>query len=91
MRRPRRLRHVPLDTSPEAHAAQIEAYRRMGGRERTAVLFRLNQLAREAAAAGIRSRHPAYTEEQVRYALFRLLLGEELARKVWPDRELLDP
>src|SRR6266536_1798801 len=43
---------VPMDTTPEAYAAQIEAYRRMGGKERTAVTFRLNELARETAAAG---------------------------------------
>jgi len=89
--RVQRPAHIPLDTSPEAHAAQTDAYRRMSGAERTQVMFRLNQIARETAAAGIRSRHPDYTEERVRFALFRLLLGDELTRKVWPDRALVDP
>jgi len=88
---PRRPPEVPLDTTPDAHAAQTEAYRRMGGKQRTAVMFRLNQMAREAAAAGIRSRHPEYSDEQVRHALFRLMLGDELARAVWPDRKLVEP
>ena len=70
---------------------QTESYRRMGGKNRSAVMFRLNQFARDMAAAGIRARHPGYSEEQVRFALFRLLLGDETARKVWPDRELVDP
>lgn len=87
----RRANPVPLDTTPEAHAAQNEAYRRMSGQERTAVVFRLNQFARETAAAGIRSRHPGYSEEQVRFALFRLLLGDQVTRQVWPDRDLVDP
>jgi hypothetical protein len=82
---------IPLDTTPEAYAAQIEAYRRMGGKERTAVMFRLNELARATAVAGIRARHPDYGEEQVRLALFRLILGDELTRAVWPGRELVDP
>jgi len=88
---PGRPTEVPLDTTPDAYALQIEAYRRMGGKQRTAVMFRLNQMAREAAAAGIRSRHPEYSDEQVRHALFRLMLGDELARAVWPDRKLVEP
>jgi len=63
----------------------------MSGRERVAVTFRLNELARRAAEAGIRSRHPDYSEEQVRMALRRLWLGDELTRQAWPDRELIRP
>src|SRR5258707_954431 len=80
---------VPLDTTPEAYAAQLEAYRHMSGKERTAVAFRLNELARESAIAGIRARHPDYGEEQARLALFRLILGDELTRAVWPGRGLV--
>ena len=82
---------VPMDTTAEAYAAQIEVYRRMSGKERIAVAFRLNELARETAMAGIRARHPDYAEEQVRLAFFRLTLGDELTRAVWPGRGLVDP
>jgi hypothetical protein len=41
--------------------------------------------------AGIRARHPRYTPEEVRRALARLLLGDELTRRVWPHADLLDP
>jgi hypothetical protein len=84
-------RYVPLDTSPQAHQMQAESLRRMGGKARSAIMFRLNQLARDVALAGIRSRHPAYTDEQVRLAFFRLKLGDETTRRVWPDRDLVDP
>ncbi len=87
----REFSRVPLDTTPEAYAAQIEAYRRMSGKERTAVAFRLNELARETAIAGIRARHPDYGEEQARLALFRLIFGDELTKAVWPGRGLVDP
>jgi hypothetical protein len=84
--------HVAEDTTPEAHAAQTEIYRRMTGEERLQIVFRLNHLARATAASGIRSRHPDYTEDQVRLALFRLLLGDdELTRRVWPDQPLVAP
>jgi hypothetical protein len=63
----------------------------MNGAERVAVTFRLNELARHAAEAGVRARHPDYSEEQVRLALRRLWLGDELCRRAWPDRELVEP
>ena len=82
---------VPLDTSAEAHELQIEAYRRMGGAGRMAVVFRLNELAREMTKSGIRSRHPEYDEEQVHLAYARLVLGEALVQAVWPGRPLVRP
>lgn len=82
---------IPKDTSPEAHAVQTEGLRRMGGQGRSAVMFRLNRFVRDLAASGIRARHPDYSHEEVRVALFRLLLGDDLTRKVWPERKLVDP
>jgi hypothetical protein len=82
---------LPLDTSPEAWAEQTAVYRRMTGRERTAVMYRLNQLARETAAAGIRARHPEYAPEQVHRALFRLMYGDALTQEVWPREPLIAP
>lgn len=91
MAQSRRPRSIPEDTAPAAHAAQIAAYKRMGGKERTAVTFRLNALARETTMAGIRARHPGYSDEQVRFALYRLIFGDELTRAAWPGRGLVDP
>jgi hypothetical protein len=56
---------MPLaaDTSPDANAVQIEAYRRMGGTGRAQVMFHLGEMARQTTAAGIRSRHPDYDDE----------------------------
>ena len=82
---------LPPDTSPDADAMQLDVYRRLGGAGRLAIVFRLNALVREAAAAGIRRRHPDYTDEQVRAALMRLRLGDDLMRRVFPERDLVDP
>jgi hypothetical protein len=81
----------PLDTTADAHAVQLEVYRRLGGAGRVAVLFRLSTLVRETAMAGILSRHPGYDEGQVQMALRRLVLGDDLVQRAWPDRELVDP
>ena len=81
----------PLDTDDEADRVQIEAYRKMGGSGRLAIALRLNGLARRTAVAGIRSRHPGYSEEELRLAYARLVLGDDAVRQVWPDRRLVDP
>lgn len=79
------------DTSPEADAVQTEAYRRMGGPARAETMFRLTRMTRSASEAGIRSRHPDYGEAQVQLALARLVYGDDLVRRAWPDRELVEP
>lgn len=82
---------MSADTSPDAHEAQIQAYRRMGGAGRVAVMFRLSESARGWSIAGIRRRHPHYDDFQLRLALARMTLGDDVVRQVWPDCELLDP
>ena len=82
---------VAADTSPDADAVQVEAYRRMGGAARVQAMFRLTRVARGLAEAGIRSRHPEYDDGRVRLALARLLYGDDLVRRAWPDHELVEP
>lgn len=82
---------IPADTTPEAHRVQGEAYRRMGGAARVALAFELGETVRQLTLAGIRHRHPDYTDEQVRLAYARLTLGDELVRAAWPNRDLVTP
>jgi hypothetical protein len=81
----------PFDTSAEAHAVQTDLYRRMTGAERVAIAFRLGAAARAATLAGIVARHPDYSPSQARRALARLVLGDDLVRRVWPDEPLIEP
>lgn len=82
---------IATDTSPDANAFQLEAYLRMGGTGRAQVMFRLSEMTRRTAEAGIRRRHPEYDQAQVMLALARLLHGDELVQRAWPGRELLEP
>lgn len=82
---------MPLDTTRDADAVQLDAYRRLGGPGRVATVFRLNVMVRNAAIAGIRRRHPDYDERQVEAAWQRLRLGDALTREAFPDRGLVEP
>jgi hypothetical protein len=79
------------DTDEKAEQAQLEIYRGMSGSERLSLAMQMSDATRATTMAGIRARHPDYTDDQVRYALFRLLHGDELFRRAWPDAPLLAP
>ncbi|MCB9605660.1 MAG: hypothetical protein H6716_03660 [Polyangiaceae bacterium] len=78
----------PLDTAPAAHTVQLRLYRQMSPEQRSALALRMSDEIREIAAAGIRQRHPEYTEAEVRRALVCLLYGRESAQRVWPDERV---
>ena len=54
-------------------------------------MFRLSQAVRRASMAGIRRRHPEYSEADVLVALARLVYGDDLVRRAWPGHGLRDP
>lgn len=79
------------DTSAEAAAVQLAAWRRLGPEARVAMAAHLSDDIRQVSLAGIRQRHPDYTDDEVRRALLRLIVGDALTRAAWPGRTLVDP
>jgi hypothetical protein len=63
----------------------------MGPGRRVEIGHQMSLDARAIASDGIRHRHPDYDESMVRWALFRLLLGDELFRRAWPTAPVLAP
>lgn len=82
---------VSGDTSAKATAVQTEIYRRIGPEARCALAAWMSAAAREITLAGIRHRHPEYDAAQARWALFRMLVGDTLFRRAWPDAPVLSP
>lgn len=82
------LEFVPADTTPEAARVQLEIYRRMSPSRRLELALELSDNVRRLVAAGVRHRHPEYTGEEVRLAVIRLTLGDELFRKAYPGVEV---
>lgn len=79
------------DTDAEAHRIQIDVLRRTDPAERLRIAMQMADEARDVTAAGIAARHPEYSPGQVRWALFRLLHGDELYRAAWPGAPELAP
>jgi hypothetical protein len=55
----------PLDTTPEIHEMQARIHKAMTGEERLLLAVEISYLAHAFAKAGIKSRHPEWSEQQV--------------------------
>ena len=69
----------PLDTTHDAADRQRDAIRRMTPALRLELALSMSDDVRRLAEAGIRSRHPEYSDQRVMEALSDVLLGPELA------------
>lgn len=83
--------HESGDTDVDSHRTQLEVLRRLGPQRRLDVALRMSDDARTVAMEGIAARHPDYSALQVRWVLFRKLLGDDLFRAAYPDAEELEP
>ena len=75
---------TPADTTPEAARVQLEILRRMPPSKRLELAVQMSNSLRQVVAAGVCSRHREYNREQVRLAVIRLSLGDDLFRKAFP-------
>ena len=73
------------DTHPKMEALQIQLWRQASPTRKMAMLAQLNASARMLALMGLRARFPQATETELRRRLADLLLGEDLARKVYGE------
>jgi hypothetical protein len=73
------------DTDPKMEALQIRLLRKAPAWRKMQMLAAMNSASRRLAISGLRMRHPHASEAELRRHLAGLLLGEELARKVYGD------
>jgi hypothetical protein len=77
------------DTTSEAQAVQDAVMRAMGGPRRVEMVVAMTATAEEVTRAGIRSRHPDYSEDEVRLTAWRLRWGDDLYRAALPGAPVL--
>ncbi len=75
------------DTHPKMEALQIKLLQEVPSWQKMEMLVSLNASAQELALAGLRRRYPEASLSELRRRLADLLLGEDLARKVYGGRE----
>ncbi len=71
------------DTHPKIEQMQIEFIRHMPAWKKFAIVDGLNETVKLMATTGIKQRNPNAAPEQIRRMLAELMLGAELARKVY--------
>ena len=71
------------DTHPKMEALQIQLWRQASPTRKMHMLAQLNASARMLAMTGLRSRFPQASEAELRRKLADVLLGKELAQKVY--------
>jgi hypothetical protein len=79
----------PLDTTMEAHEMRLMLLRAAGPDRRLSMACSMSEGVRVLSEAGVRVRHPEYSDEDVLLALRRLLLGDELFKQVWPAAQIV--
>ena len=73
------------DTHPKMEALQIQLWRQASPTRKMNMLAQLNASVRLLALTGLRSRFPQTSEAELRRRLANLLLGDELAQKVYGE------
>ena len=74
---------LSADTRPEAERVQIELLRQAPAWRKMQMVGELNQTVCALALSGLRQRFPNATPDELRRRLADLLLGEELAARVY--------
>ncbi len=63
------------DTSPKFARLHLDLYRAASASSRAGIAVELSDAVRATTLAGIRHRHPDFSEEQIRHAFLRLVYG----------------
>jgi hypothetical protein len=71
------------DTHPKMEALQIELIRHMPSWKKISIVDDLNETVKILATSGLQGRYPDATPKQIHRMLAELMLGAELARKVY--------
>jgi hypothetical protein len=74
-----------MDTARDVEDRQVEAWRRLSSVEVAETLNAAWSAGTQIARFGLRDRFPAASEDELRVRLAVLMLGRDLAARVYPD------
>jgi len=76
---------IPADTTIDAARKQIGILQRLDTQTRAEMAFELSDNLRSIVEAGVRLRHPDYSEAKVQRQVLRLMIGETLFKLIRSD------
>ena len=79
------------DTLPEMERIQIELLRKIPPDRKGKIILEFIEFQRKLLIEGIKARHPEYSEEEIFYAFKRVILGDKLYEKVYPEAKNVKP
>ena len=74
---------LSTDTDPRIEKIQIEMLRQVSPERKMRMVAQMNYTVRTFMLAGLKQRNPGASQETLRRMLADLVLGEELAQKVY--------
>lgn len=77
------MRTQSRDTSPEAERVLIELLRQAPAWRKLQLTDQMSSMVRDLSLAGLRVRHPAATEAELRRRFADIYLGPDLAAKAY--------
>jgi hypothetical protein len=81
---------LTTDTSAEAEAVQVRAWRAMSPSDILRLVDDLSSTVRTLSLAGLRQRYPDASQPELMARLAEITLGPELARRVYPTQQTSD-
>ncbi len=76
-------RELNMDTSPEVEAVLFKLWRETTARRKLEMMDGLNRTVRQLALAGLRSRFPNASPDELHRRLADIVLGEAVANQVY--------
>ena len=83
-----KFRSIPRDTTLEAARVQFAIFRKMRPTDRARLAIELSEAVRATLEEGIRHRHSEYTNQEIKLAAIRIILGEAVFRKAYSGMEV---
>lgn len=77
------MRRLWRDTTPEAERVLLDLIRQATPARKLEIVGNMNKLLRELAISGLRSRHPDASDEEIHRRLADIVLGPDLAERVF--------
>jgi len=76
-------REMNMDTTPEVEEVLFKMWRETPAWRKWQMMDDLNQSAKQLAQIGLKKRHPNASSEEIRRRLADMVLGSELATRVY--------